>query len=206
MRKGGEVSDVVTQKIARLEAEIASLKAAQHAQPERRAHNIVEEPSVTVTIGDSMRGSELPGEAEVDQLLALVERAGQMPKIESALDRSDFRRSFVAALRFLANVGRLENAVNEKISAHDWALEGERYMAELGRSVSLANGALWAAAVACGVPWQRGDQPRGVPARLGLVWDSGAARAHLRWRQVLKQGKPQPPIEVRLDPLSRAQV
>jgi hypothetical protein len=180
-------------EIAELRAEVAALKAQLAPPPQPRASNIVEERRVTITPAPPPRGT-LPSESEVDQLLALVERDGHVPKFSSASDRLEFRGSFVAAIQFLGSVGRLDNAVNQKISGREWALHGERYMGELGRSVNLTNGAFWAAAIACGVPHVLGHQMRGLPARLGLALDSSLPRANSRWREILRWGKTLPPI------------
>lgn len=198
------MTETTQQKIARLQAEIDNLKA-QHPQPPvaPRASNIVHEPQVTITFGEPVRAGTLPTETEVDQLLDIVERAGHLPK--SALDTPDFRRSFITALQFLANVGRTEN-VNTKITAHEWALHAERFMSELGRTVTLTNGGFWAACLASGVTYALGHQDRGIPARVGLNWDSGLERANSRWRQILRQGKTLPPISPPAESLRPAPV
>jgi len=181
------MADTTDQRIRCLEQEIAELKAK--SAPPRPTAPVEEEGVVRVEYLNTY-SIAMPTTTEYENLLAIVERAGYVPR---SADRSEFFAGFVRSFERITSLRRLEG-LNMNRPAHEWAMEAHGWLNERGTSAETTNGSFFAAAVAAGdVPYSLHVQALGIPARLGLTYDPEARRAFPSWQTVLERGAPRAP-------------
>jgi hypothetical protein len=186
------MADNTEQRIRRLEAEIAELRAAKSApQIPIAAPPLDEEGAVRVTYPRTYPIA-MPTRAEYDKLLAIVARAGLVPR---SADPAEFFAGFVASFERLASLRRLDG-LDMGRQAHDWAIEAYGWLQQRGTHAETTNGSFFAACVAAGdVQYRFANSALGVPARVGLTHDTDARMAaSSAWRGVLERGQPRPPL------------
>jgi hypothetical protein len=174
---------------ARLAAEIDALKAEKSAPRPPAPRRLQEEGVVTISYpGDYP--IPMPSTGEYEKLLAIVERAGYVPRFDGDWERRDFLRGFVGAFEVIATLRRLDG-VDLRRSASDWAQEAERWLSQRGTPATCTNGAFWAAMAAAGdVPYclaewagrdsgARWPHPRQqcAPGAAGMARGAGARQA-----------------------------
>jgi len=178
-------AETTMQRIKRLEAEIAQLKAESAPPP------LQQEAAVTIRYS---RASSIavPTLEQCEKLIAFVARSGVVPRLASDRDRRDFLAGFLASFHRLAELRRLDG-LNLKRPERDWMLEASNWLSERGTSADVSNGSFFAAVVASGdIPYSFAKSDLGIAAYVGLTHDSGARSAQPAWRTVLERGRPRP--------------
>ena len=137
--------------------------------------------------------ADLPNEAELDRLLAMVEQ--KYPQLKCPADEvAATKAQFAHAMHFLTYVYRKDEP-NTEMSASYWTDMAKDWLATQGYHVrAIALRPFVAAAVASGIVYgPLDDWPYGI--NLGISLGS-ASRPSSAWRDVLKRGVPQP-VELR---------
>jgi hypothetical protein len=157
------MTENTAQRVQRLEAEIAGLKALHPL----RKRLPVEEPGVSVTYCRSSP-IDLPSPTEYEKLLAIVARAGAVPQFASESERREFYLGFIGSFERIASLRRSEG-LNLKRPARDWADEAHGWLHQRGTPVETTNGSFFAAILAAGdISYSIAKPALGVPAYIGL--------------------------------------
>lgn len=182
------MTETTSQRIQRLEAEIAELKALHPPQKQ-----LPVEQGVTVSYSRSSPIA-LPSPAEYEKLLAIVASAGVVPQFTSENEKREFYLSFVGSFERIANLRR-SDGLNLKSPARQWADEAYGWLNQRGTPAETTNGSFFAAILAAGdVPYSYAKPALGVPAYVGITFDpDGRVASAAGWRRVLDNAKPRGP-------------